>query len=410
MNVPGAAPADAFDDVPRAPFTIVGIGADGWPGLTGAAQEALESARVVLGAPRQLELVRDHVEAELRAWPSPLLPALPGILNACDPAETVVLASGDPMFHGIGTTLSRLLGTDRVRVLPAPSSASLACARLGWALDRTEVVSLVTGQAGAVAAAADRGRPFLVLARSAASATEVAAILADRPDTTITALTDLGAATEAIRRGTAADPPEPAGDLTVLAVEPTGPRRPWLADGDFETDGQLTKSPIRELTVAALGPAPGAVLWDVGGGTGSIAIEWSRHGGRAACIERDAERAGRIRRNAARLGPVSVVEGTAPRDLDLLREAAGSPDAVFVGGGLTADGMVDACLDALAPGGRLVANAVTVESEEVLWRAFRAHGGDIRRIGVGRAGTVGSFTTLRPALPVTQWIVVTHGG
>ncbi|WP_448850734.1 precorrin-6y C5,15-methyltransferase (decarboxylating) subunit CbiE [Corynebacterium sp. 335C] len=407
---PSPASAGARDDASRPRLVVAGIGADGWPGLGAAARAALNGARVILGAPRQLDLVRGHVDAELRAWPSPLLPALPGIIDACDPAETVVLASGDPMFHGIGTTLTRLLGADRLRVLPAPSSASLACARLGWALDRTEVVSLVTGRAGAVAAAADRGRPFLVLARSAASAADVAEALADRPDSAITALTDLGAETEAIRRGTAAAPPEPAGDLTVLAVEPAGPRRPWLSDDDFETDGQLTKSPIRELTVAALGPAPGAVLWDVGGGTGSIAVEWSRHGGRAACIERNAERAERIRRNAARLGPVRVVAGTAPADLHLLREAVGAPDAVFIGGGLTADGMVEACLDALAPGGRLVANAVTVESVEVLWRAFRAHGGDVRRIGVDRAGTVGTFTTLRPALPVTQWIVVTHGG
>lgn len=385
-------------------LTVCGIGADGWAGLADVPRAAISSARVILGAPRQLDLVRDHTVADLRPWPSPLVPALPGILDGLDFASTVVLASGDPMFHGIGTTLVGLLGADRLHVLPAPSSASLACARLGWALNGTEVVSLVTGRAGEVVAAADRGRPFLVLARSAASVTEVADVLADRPETGLTTLTDLGGPGESVVRGSVAKPPCAPGDLTIIAVTPAGRRRVWLSDADFDTDGQLTKSPMRELTVTALAPAPGLTLWDVGGGTGSIAIEWARHGGRATCIERDPVRAGRIRGNAARLGPVTVVEGEAPGVLADVPAAGPGPDAIFIGGGLTSGDMIGACWAALVPGGRIVANSVTVEGDHLLWAAMADHGGTIRRIGVEHAGTVGSFRALKPARAVTQWV------
>lgn len=389
-------------------LTVVGIGAEGHAGLAPAAAEALGRAAVVVGAPRQLGLLPESLAARRVRLPAPLHEGLPGLLEdlAADPGlgGVAVLASGDPMFHGIGVTLARLLGPGRLRVLPAPSSAALACARLGWALHDTPVVSLVTGEVAEVAAVADRGRRFLVLARDAGSIAAVAAVLAERdPGAGLTLLADLGAAGERIAHGTAAAPPEPAGGLRILAVTPTAPARAWLADADFDTDGQLTKSPIRELTLAALGPGPGRLLWDIGGGTGSIAIEWARHGGRAACLERDPDRVRRIRGNAARLAPVTVVEGTAPGDLGLLA-GGGAPEAIFIGGGLTAPGLVDACAAALAPGGRLVANAVTVESERVLWAARERHGGEIRRVQVDHPGRVGAFTVLRPALPVTQWI------
>lgn len=419
---------------------VVGIGCDGWAGLTGRAREVLTSAGRIVGAPRQLSLLSDDpaaasaLAATFETWPEGYWRRWGEVLAALDPARDVVLASGDPMFHGIGTTLVRELGADAVEVLPAPSSASLACARMGWALNDTPVVSLVTGPAGAAGAGAvvpfaDRGRPFLVLCRNADSVGHVADVLSDRPGTVLTAMTNLGggeggAYPESLRRGTVGTPPTAAGDLTVLAVEPAGPARPWLADDDFDTDGQLTKSPIRELTVAALGPRPGALLWDVGGGTGSIAVEWARHGGRAVCIERDAERADRIERNVAALsGGVRVVRGEAPAALPADEWAADSgsgaagdptgerPDAIFIGGGLTADGMIGTCFDALAPGGRLVANTVTLESEAVIHAARRELAerglptGAVRRIGVERAGRVGSFTAWRQSLPVVQWIV-----
>lgn len=426
---------------------VVGIGCDGLDGLTMRAHAVLAGARRIIGAPRQLELLdvpadapsadfgaaptapdvpaagsvtasaAPAITAERVTWPEGYWRRWGEVLVDLDPATDVILASGDPMFHGIGTTLVRELGAEAIEVFPAPSSASLACARLGWALDRTPVVSLVTGPAGregagAVVPAADDGRPFLVLCRDADSVTHVADALADRPGTVLTALTNVGGGEtgpcpESVARGTVAKPPTPAGNLTILAVEPSGPARGWLPDTAFDTDGQLTKSPIRELTVAALGPRPGALLWDVGGGTGSIAIEWARHGGRALCFERDPERVRRIRANVAGLsGGVEVVEGSAPEALTSLDDAhRHAPDAIFIGGGLTAEGMIDACVAALAPDGRLVANTVTLESEAVLWDARSRFGGEVQRIGVERAGKVGSFTAWRPALPVVQWVV-----
>lgn len=426
---------------------VVGIGCDGLDGLTMRAHAVLAGARRIIGAPRQLGLLdvsadapsadfgaaptapdvpaagsvtasaAPAITAERVTWPEGYWRRWGEVLADLDPATDVILASGDPMFHGIGTTLVRELGAEAIEVFPAPSSASLACARLGWALDRTPVVSLVTGPAGregagAVVPAADAGRPFLVLCRDADSVTHVADALADRPGTVLTALTNVGGGEtgpcpESVARGTVAKPPTPAGNLTILAVEPSGPARGWLPDTAFDTDGQLTKSPIRELTVAALGPRPGALLWDVGGGTGSIAIEWARHGGRALCFERDPERVRRIRANVAGLsGGVEVVEGSAPEALTSLDDAhRHAPDAIFIGGGLTAEGMIDACVAALAPGGRLVANTVTLESEAVLWDARSRFDGEVQRIGVERAGKVGSFTAWRPALPVVQWVV-----
>ncbi len=417
----------------RGRLRVVGIGCDGLEGLSLRARSVLDDAHRIIGAARQLDLLDvgsaadadgggGGITARRVTWPEGYWRRWGEVLADLDPATDVVLASGDPMFHGIGTTLVRELGADAVEVFAAPSSASLACARLGWALDRTPVVSLVTGPAGragagAVVPYADAGRPFLVLCRDADSVAHVADALTDRPDTTLTALTNVGGATdgpcpETIARGTVARPPTPAGNLTILAVEPSGPARAWLTDDDFDSDGQLTKSPVRELTVAALGPRPGALLWDVGGGTGSIAIEWARHGGRAVCIERDAARAERIRANVANLsGGVEVIHGTAPQALpspDGTHATAPhttAPDAIFIGGGLTTDGMIDACIDALAPGGRLVANTVTLESEAVLWAARARHGGTVHRIGIERAGKVGAFTAWRPALPVVQWVV-----
>lgn len=422
---------------PFARLRVVGIGCDGVAGLSPRAVKVLRSARKIFGSPRQLSLLDDgalippgappaHLPTqdqdartpELTAWPKKFWQDWAQTLSAVDPAVDVILASGDPMFHGIGASLVRELGRGAVEVIPAPSSASLACAHLGWPLHETPVVSLVTGRPGVEGAArvipvADTGKPFLVLCRSAASVKDVAHVLADRPDTKLTALTNLGGShatglPESVVRGSVASPPEPAGNLTVLAVEPSASIRSgrawrgWLSDDDFDSDGQLTKEPIRQMTVAALDPRPGALLWDIGGGTGSIAIEWARHGGMSEVFEQKAERVERIRHNAQALsGNVVVFEGSAP---EVLEESSATPEAIFIGGGLTSQGMIDRCWNALAPGGRIVANTVTQESEALLWEARRRFGGTVTRIGIERAGAVGRFTAWRPALPVVQWV------
>ena len=382
-------------------LTVVGIGAGGWKELPGTHTAALTSAEVILGAARQLDLLPPEVTAARVAWPSPLLPALPGLLASHAGRRVAVLASGDPMFHGIGATLARLTGPDRLRVLPSPSSVSLAAARMGWPLHEVEVVSLVNRPAAALRAALNPGRRILVLG---GSPPEVASHLSGFP-AEITVLAQLGGPDEQITPldGWAGDP------LHVIAVEcgagPRTPVTPGLPDDRYQTDGQLTKREVRAVTLAALGPAPGELLWDVGAGSGSIGIEWMRahRGCRAIAIESSPARAGTISANAARLGVpgLRVVTGRAPEALAGLPR----PDVVFVGGGLTGDGVVEACLAALPAGGRLVANAVTLESEAVLTGWHGRIGGELTKVAVQRAKPVGGYTGWQTMMPVTIWAV-----
>ncbi|WP_241518773.1 precorrin-6y C5,15-methyltransferase (decarboxylating) subunit CbiE [Streptomyces sp. CB03238] len=397
------------------PVTVVGIGADGWAGLPGASRAALRAADVVIGGERQLALVPEECAAERVAWPSPLRPAVPALLDAHTGRRIAVLASGDPMFYGIGRALAETAGPERLRVLPHPSSVSYACARLGWPLEDTETVTLVGRPPASLAAALHDGRRLLVLSAGAATPGEVAGLLRDRGfgPSRLTVLEQLGSDRERAVTGTADDWPHPPGDpLNVIAVEcvRSGDALrlgavPGLPDAAYENDGQLTKRHVRAATLAALAPAPGELLWDIGGGSGSIGIEWMRthRTCRAITVERDPERAARIARNAAALGvpALKVVTAAAPAGLAELE----APDAVFVGGGLTAPGLLDACWAALRPGGRLVANTVTLESEALLADRYRRHGGELVRLAVAHAVPVGGFTGWRQAMPVTQWSV-----
>ena len=399
----------------RVRVSVVGVGADGWPGLTTAAREALRAAEVLHGSARQLALLPDEVTGERAPWPSPMLPALPGLLERRATHRLCVLASGDPMFHGVGATLARLLGPDALEVHPHPSSASLACARLGWALHEATVVSLLLDDADVVLAAVRPGARLLVLSRGSQSPAEVASVLAGAGwgPSRLTVLEQLGGPAERRVAGTAQGWSQPAADpLNVVAVEcaagPTAVRRsgvPGLPDDDYEHDGQLTKREVRAVTLAALGPRPGELLLDVGAGAGSIAVEWARShpACRALAVEHHPERAAAIARNAVALGApaVRVVTGRAPEALAGLE----TPDAVFVGGGVSGDGVLDTCLAALRPGGRLVANAVTVESEAVLAAAHARHGGTLTRVQVSRSKPVGGFTGWSTGMIVTQWAV-----
>ncbi|MGW8631743.1 precorrin-6y C5,15-methyltransferase (decarboxylating) subunit CbiE [Streptomyces sp. NPDC055793] len=397
---------------------VVGIGADGWEGLADAARGTLLDADVVIGGARQLDLLPPECTGERVAWPSPLRPAVPGLLAAHAGRRIAVLASGDPMFYGIGRALTEELGPGAVRVLPHPSSVSHACARLGWPLEDVEVVTLVGRPAARLAAALHDGRRLLVLSADATTPDEVAALLRDRGfgPSRMRVLEQLGGARERTTTPATAEdwpPPHPPGDpLNIVAVEcrraPDALRLgavPGLPDAAYEHDGQLTKRHIRAATLGALAPAPGELLWDVGGGSGSIAVEWMRtHPAcRAITVERDPARAERITRNAERLGVpgLQVVTGAAPEALAGLPR----PDAVFVGGGLTAPGLLAACWDALPDGGRMVANTVTLESEALLADAHRRHGGELVRLAVAHAVPVGGFTGWRQAMPVTQWTV-----
>jgi precorrin-6Y C5,15-methyltransferase (decarboxylating) len=410
--VTAAVPPDAGGA--RPPIVVVGIGADGWAGLPPAARAEVERAEVLLGSARQLALVPASVPAERVPWPSPLSEALPRVLDEQAGRAVVVLASGDPMLSGIGTTLTRLFGADRVRVLPAPSSVSLACARLGWAVEETQVVSLVGRPLELLLPHVQPGRRLLVLGSDGGTPAQVAGLLTAHGygASRLTALAALGGPDEQVFTGTAATWSQPAPPLVVTAVEcridrgavPL-PTTPGLPDAAYESDGQLTKSEVRAITLARLAPLPGRLLWDVGAGAGSIGIEWMRTHPtcRAVAVEASAERAERIGRNAGRLGVpyLRVVHGSAPEALAGLPD----PDAVFVGGGLTTPGLLEACWSAMPEGGRLVANAVTLESEAVLAAWYGRVGGELVRVAVQRAEPVGSFTGWKPAMPVTIWSV-----
>ncbi|MDP4503762.1 precorrin-6y C5,15-methyltransferase (decarboxylating) subunit CbiE [Nonomuraea turcica] len=382
-------------------ITVVGIGADGWDGLVPASRKAIEQADVLVGSIRQLDLV-PLASVERVVLPSPLLPNLPGLLDSLAGRAVCVLASGDPLFYGIGSTLVRLLGAERVRVMPHVSSVSLACARLGWPVEQVEVVSAVGRPLAALRAVLAPGRRVLVLGTSADAVSDLLDI-SGYAGSRVTVLSDLGAETA-----------KPDSPLRIIAIECSASgsplsRVPGLPDEAFEHDGQLTKREVRAVSLSRLAPLPGQLLWDVGAGAGSIAIEWMRtHPScRAVAIESRADRAERIGRNAESLGVpgLAVVAGRAPEALDGLP----TPDAVFVGGGATVPGLLEACWAALRPGGRLVANAVTLESEALVAQWFGRLGGDLVRLAVQRASPVGGFTGWRAAMPVTVWSVVKEG-
>jgi precorrin-6Y C5,15-methyltransferase (decarboxylating) len=378
----------------KSPITVVGIGTDGWMGLSEPAKAALGDAEVVFGGARQLAYLPEG--ALQVAWPSPLLPALDALLAEHAGRRICVLASGDPLLSGIGTTLVKRLGD--VRILPALSSVTLARARLGWSAEETEVVTVVGRDVHRVNRVLAPGRRVLVLGSAPA---EVARLLKARGygDSRLTVLEELGGPDERILDGWTSE----AAALNIVAIECSGPPLSLvggLPDDAFEHDGQLTKRDLRAGALARLAPIPGELLWDVGAGAGSVAIEWSRaHAlNRAIAVERDPERAARIGRNADTLGvpELRVVTGSAP---DALADLA-APDAIFIGGGLTVAGVLDACLKT---GARLVVHGVTLESEQALARAYTEHGGELIRLSVEQAAPLGGFTGWTPARTVTQW-------
>lgn len=391
-------------------LTVVGIGADGWSGLTPAGRSAIEAAEVLIGSARQLDLVPSG-DALKVPWPSPLLLALPGLLEEHEGRRICVLASGDPTYHGIAKTLIKLRGADGVRVVPHLSSITLACARLGWAQNEVAVVSLVGRPVELLYPHLQPGRRLLALSADGRTPAAVAKALSERGygGSAMTVLEQLGSDAERVVPGLARSWPDADSDpLNVIAVECTVdpdvtllPAVPGLPDGAYENDGQLTKREVRAVALSRLAPVPGQLLWDVGGGAGSIAIEWMRTHPtcRALAVERDPDRAERITRNAAELGvpTLRVVTAEAPEALADLEP----PDAIFIGGGGSDSALIDRCWRSLRPGGRLVVSAVTVETEAVLADWYRRTGGDLVRIGIQRAAALGDMTGWRPAMPVT---------
>lgn len=390
-------------------MTVVGIGADGWAGLPDGHRELVLAADVLVGGPRHLSMVPALDGQSREPWPSPLRAGLVDFLDDLGGGSVVVLASGDPLVSGVGTTLIELLGPERVHILPGPSSVALARAELRWSAESCAVVSLVGRPPARVLRQLAPGRRVIVLSADENTPAVVAELLRESGygASRLHVLGDLGSTRSSRVDGEAATWAGSSPRLNVIGLELRGPHlRGWvggLSDDDYEHDGQLTKRDLRAAALARLAPAPGERLWDVGAGAGSVGIEWMRaHPScMATAIESDPERAARIGRNASRLGvpDLRVVTGAAPdalHDLD-------APSAVFVGGGATRPGVVDRCLAALPEGGRLVIHGVTVETERLLTELHDRHGGELTRIAVENAAPIGSFTGWSPHRTVTQW-------
>jgi precorrin-6Y C5,15-methyltransferase (decarboxylating) len=400
-------------------LTIVGIGEDGIAGLGDEAKRRIAEGEFVYGGRRHLDLAAALITGKAESWRSPIDLSVAEIVSRKG-RGVVVLGSGDPFFFGIGATLSRSISPAEMVVLPAPSSFSLAASRLGWPLQETDIVSLHGRPLALVRPYLQPGRRVLALTSDADGPASVAALLAETGfgRSTLTVLEALGGPQEQITV-TRADSFSRTGinPLNICAIEvmaDPGARvlslTAGLDDGLFEHDGQITKREIRALTLSALAPCKGELLWDIGGGSGSISIEWmlADPSLRAIAIEADSERAARIGRNAARFGVpgLGVVEGRAPEALSGLP----APDAIFIGGGGSDPGVIDRAIEALGTNGRLVANAVTLEMEALLLDRYRRLGGTLIRLSVDRAAPVGAMTGWRPAMPVTQWTWIKGSG
>jgi precorrin-6B C5,15-methyltransferase / cobalt-precorrin-6B C5,C15-methyltransferase len=396
-------------------LSVIGIGEDGLTGLSPVARALIDRAEVIVGGKRHLSMLPPDDPREKIYWTSPIEASVGEILKRQGQA-VCVLASGDPLCYGIGITLLRKIAIAQMTIIPAPSAFSLACARLGWPLMDVETLSLCGRDPAVLGAALYPGARLLVLSEGRHTPALVAQLLTEKGfgQSQMTVLERMGGAQERIVEGIASEwMASEVADLNTLAIAcPSNPSTPSLSrlaglpDTAYHHDGQLTKREVRAMTLAALAPLPGQLLWDVGAGCGSISIEWMRSHRQcqAIAIEQHPERLGLIANNASALGTPSlkIVSGKAPDALKDLHP----PDAIFIGGGLTTDDLLETCWKSLKPGGRLVINAVTVESEQIVFEGQQALGGELTRVAIQRAEPVGRFLSWKAMAPITQWTVL----
>ena len=394
-------------------LSIIGISEDGAEGLSPVARGLIAAAELVFGGRRHLALAAPLIRGAARPWPSPFEGAASEVLNHRG-RQICVLASGDPFHYGVGAVLARHIDPREMIVLPAPSAFSLAAARLGWPLPQTTLLSLHGRTLDLIRPHLQPAARILALTSDGEGPAALAKLLTRSGfgASRMTIFEALGGPRERARRTSAAafdfDTIDP---LNTVAIEVEAApqarilaRTAGLADALFEHDGQITKREIRAVILSSLAPRRGELLWDIGAGSGSVAIEWmlADPAMRAIAIERRTDRAARVRRNAAAFGvpALEVMEGTAPAGLAGLA----TPDAIFIGGGASDSGVLDAAMKALRPGGRLVVNAVTIETEALQLARHAALGGDLTRIAISRAEPVGKKSGWRAAMPVTQWV------
>ncbi len=387
-------------------LTIIGIGEDGLAGLSEASRKALSAAETVFGGERHLALA--NVGSRGRAWP---VPFDADIVLTCRGRPTAVLASGDPFWYGAGASLAQKLEAREWIAHPAPSTFSLAAARLGWRLESVACLGLHAAPFERLVPHLADGARIVCLVRDGKAAGDLAKWLCERGwgASTFWTLAALGGPREAIAEYRANSfAGDVTGNLIAVAIETRGgqgiPRSSGLADDLFTHDGQITKRPIRALALSALAPRVGERLWDIGAGSGSIAVEWALYGGTATAVEAREDRVANIRANAAAFGlahRITVVTGQAPEAL----AALGAPDAVFIGGGLDR-AMFDAVWSRLAPRTRLVAHSVTLETQALLAELHQQYGGELMRVEIAHAAPLGRYRSWEAARPVVQWSAV----
>lgn len=391
---------------------IVGIGEDGMDGLSGEARSILEAAEIIIGGDRHHRL-SSAVNAERIAWPSPF-DAMIDVIRSHRGKRLAILVTGDPLWYSVGARIARAIPPAEIRFHPQLSAFQWAACRMGWSIADLETVTVHGRAVSQILPHVAPGVRILALTQNGETPGQVAALLTERGfgASRMTALAALGGTDEQRFNGTARDWDHAVPDFHTLAIEcVVGADARWFArtgglpDEAFAHDGMMTKRHVRAVTIARLAPYPDAQLWDVGAGCGSIAIEWMRsaRGARAVAIEPVETRRAMIAENARALGTekIEIVAGDAPAAL----EGLATPDAVFIGGGLNDEGVFEACWQSLRPGGVLVANAVTLESEARLTQLHGELGGDLARLAVQSAAPVGPYRGWRAAMPVTQWCV-----
>ncbi|MCF8466354.1 MAG: precorrin-6y C5,15-methyltransferase (decarboxylating) subunit CbiE [Sneathiella sp.] len=391
-------------------LSIVGIGEDGLEALSPAARKAIDEATLLVGGERHLAMLPKDGR-ERKTWPSPLMILVNEIMTRRG-EKICILATGDPMHFGIGVTFAKRLPAEEMAIFPALSAFTLAAARLGWDLARAECITLHGRPLELLITHLAPNAKILALSDSGKTPSDVAALLVSSGlgDSDMSILEHMGGRDEKRHRAPARDiVGQDFRDLNVIAIHCLADANshiytatPGLPDDAFHHDGQLTKREIRSATLAALAPFPGELLWDVGAGSGSIAIEWMRchPANRAVAVEPRDDRLALIEANRKKLGvpQLKIANGKAPEALTGLD----APDAVFIGGGLSCDGIFDACWTALKPGGRLVANSVTMEGEQQLFHLYETRGGTLTRLNIARAEKIGGFTSWKPFRQVTQ--------
>ena len=394
-------------------LAIIGIGEDGLSGLSSIARSLIDTAEILVGGDRHLDMLPADMRSRL-VWAFPIESTIQQIIS-CRGKSVCVLASGDPLWFGIGTTLLKKIPMEEIVIIPSPSTFSLICARLGWSLNEVETLSLCGRPASLLHTYIYPNAKLLILSSGEETPEVVANILCDRnfSNSKITVLEHLDGEKERITSNIASQYqhfPEFA-NLNAIAVECISnpdakilSRIVGLSDDVYQHDGQLTKCEVRAITLSALAPNAGELLWDVGAGCGSIAIEWMRSHPRCQAIAIEKSRTHFISENAIALGTpnLKIIEGKAPEILQGLP----TPDAIFIGGGATVPYLFETCWENLRSHGRLVANIVTLEGEQKLLQWQQKYGGTLTQISISRAEAIGAFLGWKPMRPVTQWQVI----